>query len=164
MKNTQKASQQYMTKTLQELDDVAKLLLSTIEKSAKKNGATVVALEGNLGAGKTTLVQSLAKHLGVTEPVSSPTFVITKYYDLNSKARPWNWQRLIHIDAYRLEGFSTEPLDLPTMFSDPSNIIFLEWPSIIKDDLPKQYIQISIETTNSDTRLVHIEPSSEPRS
>ncbi len=67
---------------------------------ARPDGATLLCLEGDLGAGKTTFTQALARALGVTDGVLSPTFVIAKRHPIN-----WNGlTNLIHVDAYRLEG------------------------------------------------------------
>src|SRR3989338_1544300 len=67
---------------------------------ASMGSSTVVALSGDLGAGKTTFAQAVAKSLGVEETVNSPTFVIQKVYALSDQ----QWGRLIHIDAYRLKS------------------------------------------------------------
>src|ERR1700739_2778621 len=68
--------------------------------------ATVVTLSGDLGAGKTTFVQAAANALGIEENVTSPTFVIEKIYQLPKKSdvRHRFFKRLVHVDAYRLEG------------------------------------------------------------
>ena len=63
--------------------------------------ATVVGLYGNLGAGKTTFTQEVARLMGIKEKVISPTFIIERIYKINKKSP---FERLIHIDAYRLEN------------------------------------------------------------
>src|ERR1039458_8847512 len=63
------------------------------------NAATIVALSGDLGSGKTTFAEGIARTLGIEESVTSPTFVLEKIYELDGQ----KWQRLIHIDAYRLK-------------------------------------------------------------
>ena len=85
------------------------------------NHATVIGLFGDLGSGKTTFTQALARELGVTEDVTSPTFVIEKIYFLKDNQKPAEnslrltktnhsenippiFEKLIHIDAYRLES------------------------------------------------------------
>jgi len=135
--------------SLSELDIFASQLVNSLHAQGH---ALVITLEGDLGAGKTTLSQMIGKHLGVTEPISSPTFVISKYYDLNQQP----WKRLIHIDAYRLDGQNLEPLDFPTLFSDPDNIILIEWPVYIQSILPKNPISITISTNKDESRNIEI--------
>lgn len=86
------------------------------------HGGEIIFLKGNLGSGKTTFTQGLAKALGITERVNSPTFVIMKQY-LNSPLS------LIHIDAYRLEGSSQ---DLGFMdYLDDNSVMLVEWPNFL---------------------------------
>ena len=87
--------------------------------------ATLVTLSGDLGAGKTAFTQAAARALGIEESVTSPTFVLEKIYELEGAP----FKRLVHIDAYRLEG----PPDLAALgfdelMKEPMNLIFLEWP------------------------------------
>jgi len=140
--------------SLDELQGFAGELTTSLKvtESQSDSKAVVVTLSGNLGAGKTTLTQMIATELGVTEAVSSPTFVITKYYDLKKQ----KWKRLIHMDTYRLEGFSTEPLGLSDLFANPDNLIIIEWPNIIEKDLPQNRINISIEQTGDSKRKILI--------
>jgi tRNA threonylcarbamoyl adenosine modification protein YjeE len=97
--------------------------------------ATVLALQGDLGSGKTFFVKELAKFFGVTETITSPTFVIAKFYPINSNATVF--KQLVHIDAYRLES-SRELLQLgfESWIADPANLICLEWPEIVSDIIP----------------------------
>lgn len=95
--------------------------------------ATLVTLSGELGAGKTAFTQACARALGVTETVSSPTFVLEKIYPLRDSV----FSRLVHIDAYRLEhGRDLVPLDFEKIMGDPTTLIFLEWPEVVADALP----------------------------
>src|SRR5579863_8039915 len=84
-------------KSLDEMKSLAENFITSLKPREKS--ATVVGLYGDLGAGKTTFVQAVAKELGISKAVSSPTFVIMKIYELSEK----KWKYLIHIDAYRLE-------------------------------------------------------------
>jgi tRNA threonylcarbamoyladenosine biosynthesis protein TsaE len=118
-------------------------ILQSLEQN--KPHATLVALRGDLGSGKTTFVQALAKALGVTETLQSPTYVLMKSYDIPqgvaltsglSKATPFN--KLVHIDAYRLENPKQFSALMPEQFlSDPKNIVCIEWPERIEGELPK---------------------------
>jgi len=91
----------------------------------KENGATVLALSGELGAGKTTFTQGIARGLGVTEQVTSPTFVIQKTYPLDGQY----FARLVHIDAYRLaDEKELNAIDFQRYVEDSKNLIVIEWP------------------------------------
>jgi len=98
----------------------------------------VICLQGNLGAGKTTLVQGLAQGWGSLDPVSSPTFIIVNIY-----RRPDN-EQLFHMDAYRLESApEAAELDLDEMLAQGS--LLVEWPERIQQILPDNRMWISIE-------------------
>lgn len=112
--------------------------------------ATVVALAGELGAGKTTFVQAAAHFLGIEFPVTSPTFVIEKIYELNSA----KWKRLIHIDAYRLNGaHELEALGWKEIAADPDNLILIEWPERVAELIPADAYRISF-TSTGDSRTI----------
>ncbi|MEK7601141.1 MAG: tRNA (adenosine(37)-N6)-threonylcarbamoyltransferase complex ATPase subunit type 1 TsaE [Patescibacteria group bacterium] len=115
--------------------------------------ATVVALSGELGAGKTTFVQGVAAALGVQETVASPTFVIEKVYELSRQ----KWERLIHIDAYRLKSaHELEVLGWKEITEDPANLILLEWPERVEEAIPDEAIHIRIDI-EGDGRIISIE-------
>lgn len=117
---------------------IARELASKLEASA--SGATVVALSGELGAGKTAFAKAFASALGIpSEDVTSPTFVIEKRFDLGADGvRGGRWKTLVHIDAYRLEGAAEiERLRWSETVADPSNLILIEWPERIGAALPK---------------------------
>ena len=112
------------------------------------SAATVIALSGELGAGKTTFTQAAAKALGVEETVNSPTFVIEKIYQLPlDSARGENkFSRLIHIDAYRLKSAEElTHLGWDDIIVDPLNLIIIEWPEHVEEAIPKNAHRIRIE-------------------
>lgn len=116
-----------------------------------KDGATVVALSGELGAGKTTFAQAMAAELGVQEAVASPTFVIEKIYALSNQ----KWQRLIHIDAYRLhDAKELRAIGWDEIVADPGNLILIEWPEHIPDLVPPSARRVAITIQESDTRVI----------
>ncbi len=120
---------------------------------ASEIGATVVGLYGDLGAGKTSFTQGVAKALGVGDQVVSPTFVIEKIYELSDKP----FHHLIHIDAYRLEH-SDELLHLGwrDITADPGNLILIEWPERVAGIMPP-HIKITFKTLEKqDEREVEI--------
>ncbi len=103
--------------------------------------ATVLTLSGDLGAGKTTFVQGVASVLGVEEPVTSPTFVIMKIYDLINQP----FKRLVHMDAYRLKGKEhLRVLGWEALCADPENLICIEWPEKIEGAIPADAIPVTL--------------------
>ncbi|MBI2409935.1 tRNA (adenosine(37)-N6)-threonylcarbamoyltransferase complex ATPase subunit type 1 TsaE [Candidatus Kaiserbacteria bacterium] len=124
---------------LEALTEEAKRFVETLAPAA--NAATLVALSGELGAGKTAFTKAVARALGVEETVTSPTFVLEKIYLLPAK-KPF--KRLVHIDAYRLtSGAELAPLGFDELMKDPSNLVLLEWPEHVADALPAPAARLS---------------------
>lgn len=116
---------------LDNLKQLAGEVLASLPK--KEAGATIIALRGNLGAGKTTFVQALAHELGVAETVQSPTYVLMKSYPV-PRGR---FNMLIHIDAYRLEKAEEfAALKPETFLNNIGNLICIEWPERVEGALP----------------------------
>ena len=135
--------------TLENFNKEAKKFAEKQEMNAGQ--ANIVALHGDLGAGKTTFTQQVAKTLGVTETVVSPTFLIQKKYPLEGQV----FANLIHIDAYRLESTDQlEVLDWADLICDPSNLIFIEWPEHVEGLLAPNTKHIYFEYIDSDTRAI----------
>ncbi|MGB3922024.1 MAG: tRNA (adenosine(37)-N6)-threonylcarbamoyltransferase complex ATPase subunit type 1 TsaE [Minisyncoccia bacterium] len=138
----------YISKSLIETGEIAENFLGSLRSSS---GATVVALSGDLGSGKTTFAQALGQALGVTESIQSPTFVIEKIYDIDFK----NFRRLIHIDAYRLEG-DKELLHLgwEEITKEPENLILIEWPENVRGIIPEDAKTIRFRFVDEHTREI----------
>jgi len=158
------------SKNLKEFKSIAKKFIDTIIKyGPKKSEATIVGLYGDLGAGKTTFTQEVAKALGIKERIISPTFIIIKAFKIPSSnfkfptrpngSRPTeqlqsfgraagrisNFQKLIHVDAYRLKDEKElEKLGWKDLISNPKNLIFIEWPENVIKALPKKHHKVSI--------------------
>lgn len=116
--------------------------------------ATVVALSGDLGAGKTTFTKDVAHILGIKETITSPTFVIEKIYGLSPKIKS-HFVRFIHIDAYRLE--SSHELDVlgwHEIVNDKTNLIFVEWPEHVREALPENTLWMSFKHVSNTVREV----------
>ena len=113
-----------VTENLEETYALAAELLAEIRKFSLGKGV-VVALRGDLGSGKTSFVQGVARALGITEHVTSPTFVLEKLYDINGDP---DFSRLVHIDAYRLESEEDLRALRFSELSEDKNLVFVEWP------------------------------------
>lgn len=98
---------------------------------------TILAVQGDLGAGKTTFIQALAKALGVKRFVPSPTFALMRSYKL---PKPVNGiRRLVHVDAYRLKDETElQVLDLDEELADNQSLLVVEWPERIAGWLAKR--------------------------
>lgn len=94
-----------------------------------QNEATILLLQGEMGAGKTTLTKEIAAKLGVESKVQSPTFVLRRDYE----AHHVKFDRLIHIDAYRLEGFEAVALDIHNEVDTGRTLIIMEWGDNVGD-------------------------------
>ena len=139
------------TKTAEELELVAKELLQLCE-STKTEQAKVIALKGDLGAGKTTLVQHLSRCLGVEETVVSPTYVVMKRYELPTDMFGYN--TLLHIDAYRIEDIDEmRVLQFSELLKEKDTIICIEWPERIAELIPEDAIEVSIEIEEPGRRI-----------
>jgi tRNA threonylcarbamoyladenosine biosynthesis protein TsaE len=129
-----------------ETDTIAKELLASLTVG---ESATVVALAGDLGAGKTTLSQAIARALGITENVVSPTFVIMKLY----KVATGPYKQLVHIDAYRLQSASEiERLGWAELVADPKNLILIEWPEKVPEALPPNTHRVTLTHISEEER------------
>ncbi len=120
---------------LKDLPEFVKRVLGILPH--KTGAATIMALSGNLGSGKTTFTQALARELGVTEVVQSPTYVLMKSYPITSPVGGKHLTKLIHIDAYRLEAPEQfADLRAETFLNDPTNLVVVEWPEKVEGVLP----------------------------
>lgn len=118
--------------------------LGSVVGAALEEGS-VIALYGDLGAGKTHFVQGIAQGMGITEPVVSPTFTILNYYD--------NHMPLQHFDFYRVE----EQEELENIgFYDyiQQGVSVIEWAEKFEDLLPDKTMKIRIEKTGEGTREI----------
>ena len=102
---------------------------------------------GQMGAGKTTLINALCKQLGVTDNTSSPTFAIVNEYRSRNGS-------IFHFDFYRLKN-QAEALDIGfEEYIDSGNYCFIEWPEKIPDLLPEHYTRIQIDVLSDSERNI----------
>jgi tRNA threonylcarbamoyladenosine biosynthesis protein TsaE len=107
----------------------------------------VLVMSGDLGAGKTTFVQGLAKGLGIVERVTSPTFVLMKEYQGGRFP-------LMHLDVYRL-GKVQEVIDLGIdEYFDPSYVVVVEWGDKVEPLLPQDHLTIELVHEGGDLRNI----------
>lgn len=105
----------------------------------------VICLEGDLGAGKTTFVQGLAKGWGSMDAVSSPTFILVNLYRRADDAQ------LFHMDAYRLESIpEAEELDIDSMLV--KGPLLIEWADRVKQLIPKDHMWVELEYLTEEHR------------
>lgn len=124
-----------------------------IEKAHARtsNHAVVITLTGDLGAGKTTLTQEIARQLSVKENVISPTFVVMKKYKVTDQV----FFHLIHIDAYRLEkSEELEKLGWKDIVADATNLIIVEWPEHVPHCIPDDAYAITLSHDGDNTRTI----------
>jgi tRNA threonylcarbamoyladenosine biosynthesis protein TsaE len=117
-----------------------------------KGETVVIALEGELGAGKTTFTQAFAEALGVREHLKSPTFVLMKHYSLQGLA---NYATLYHLDCYRLnDSKDLDPLGVRDIIDRLNNIVLIEWAERVADILPRNHWVIHIDHISEHERNI----------
>ncbi len=138
--------QTFTTSTEAETEAVGAKLAATLR------GAAVIALHGDLGAGKTVLTRGIARGLGITEPVTSPTFAIIQEY-------PGRDLRLYHMDMYRIQGeHDALAFGIDEYLFDSDAVSVIEWAERITELLPPHHLVITI-TRHHDHRRIHISTS-----
>jgi len=117
------------------------------------NGRKKIALSGEIGAGKTTLVKAFCRHFGVQEPASSPTFSLIneyEYFDAQSKQNAY----IYHMDLYRLNDIE-EALHIGIEeYLDNEAYCLIEWPELIEPILPENCVRIKLEITGESSRKI----------
>ncbi|RKR81291.1 tRNA threonylcarbamoyladenosine biosynthesis protein TsaE [Mucilaginibacter gracilis] len=112
----------------------------------------IFLFNGEMGAGKTTLIKALCKVLGVNDNVTSPTFSIVNEYKIPAG-------KIYHFDFYRLKN-QTEALDMGCEeYFYSGDYCFIEWPAMIPDLIPDKYIDINIKVLPDDTREIYLNTS-----
>ncbi len=153
----------FVTKSKEETQKIA-------SRFAKKlKGGEVLCFYGDLGSGKTTFIQGLARGLGIKQNITSPTFVLMKKYPRRGAIYCARQRGVInhaptkckiffyHMDAYRLSN-SQEAIDLgiEEIWDDPKNIIAIEWADKISEILPKKKIDLCFESLSENKRKINI--------
>jgi tRNA threonylcarbamoyladenosine biosynthesis protein TsaE len=132
-----------VTFSLEEINQVADKILS-------ENPNKIILFNGNMGVGKTTLIKSLAKKIGVNDATSSPTFSLVNEYQLP------NNQYVYHFDVYRLKD-ETEALDMGIdEYLYSGNWCFIEWAEKIPNLIPENHSIIEIKMLPDNKRLLNL--------
>jgi tRNA threonylcarbamoyladenosine biosynthesis protein TsaE len=127
---------------LNELEGVSKELIGAAQE------LNIWLLEGEMGAGKTTLVKAIAKELGIKETVASPTFSIVNEYKAN------NGRPVYHFDFYRMKN-ETEAYDIgANEYFESGNLCLVEWPEKIPSLIPDHYFKIKLEINDPQSRTI----------
>jgi ATPase, YjeE family len=109
----------------------------------------VLELVGDVGAGKTTFTKGLAKGLGISETVQSPTFTISRVYEGEKLT-------LSHYDFYRLNDYGIMEMELAENLNNPKNVTVVEWADDLAEILPKKHLKLVFESLNENQRKVKV--------
>jgi tRNA threonylcarbamoyladenosine biosynthesis protein TsaE len=116
----------------------------------------VVLLSGDLGAGKTTLIRGACRALGITGPVTSPTFTIGQRYGGGRVP-------VSHLDLYRLESLEGEDPALLDDYLRPDGVAFIEWPGAGEGRLGRPALEVRLEHLDEGSRRIEVRWESAPR-
>ncbi|OGY25163.1 MAG: tRNA (adenosine(37)-N6)-threonylcarbamoyltransferase complex ATPase subunit type 1 TsaE [Candidatus Woykebacteria bacterium RBG_16_43_9] len=146
------SNKEFLSKKPQDTEDFAKNIAQRLKPGDK------LALYGNLGAGKTTFIQGLAKGLGYRGKVFSPTFIFVRSYKISNQTSNVRNPKseihtLYHIDLYRLEETKDlKNIGIEEFLNEKGVVCAIEWPEKIENLLPKNVIKIQIEAISEKER------------
>ena len=141
-----------ITKSAQETQKLGEKIGLDLKQENLKN--RIFCLYGDLGSGKTTFIQGLAKGLGIKKRITSPTFVFVRKYA--SEKNKSNLISLFHIDLYRIENFKeAKGLGLEEMMEDKQALVVIEWPEKIKEILPREKKEIYFSYDSENQRKIN---------
>ncbi|MCU0652859.1 MAG: tRNA (adenosine(37)-N6)-threonylcarbamoyltransferase complex ATPase subunit type 1 TsaE [Candidatus Pacebacteria bacterium] len=145
----------YVTKNPEQTKKLGNLLARSVKRDRKSGQALVLALSGDLGAGKTNFIQGFARGLGIGETVNSPTFVIAKVYPV--KKSKSGFKKFHHVDCYRLDDAADlAELDFEKVTADPDNIVAVEWPKIAGKFFGNNVLRLEFEVIGEEERRITI--------
>ena len=119
------------------------------------HGGEIIELIGDVGAGKTTLTKGIARGMGIDEDVQSPSFTISRVYEIPTHVR------LAHYDFYRLHDAGIMADELHETLHDPRAVTVIEWAEIVSGILPKDRLTIHIIPVSEDARRLELQPGGE---
>lgn len=145
------------TKSAKETSEFGEKVANKLVDSGK---AVIFALMGDLGSGKTTFVQGLARGLGVNTRIISPTFIIMRKYMISPNTEHGiQYTEFYHIDLYRLESDiekEIKNLGIDDLWSNKENIIAIEWAEKARDFIPQNAVWITFENIGKGKRKIII--------
>ena len=118
--------------------------------AARLQPGDLVLLSGELGSGKTTLVRGACRALGITGPVTSPTFTIGQRYEGGRMP-------VSHLDLYRLESLEDEDPALVDDYLSPDGVAFIEWPGAGEGRLGRPALQVRLAHAGEESRRIEVE-------
>jgi tRNA threonylcarbamoyladenosine biosynthesis protein TsaE len=122
-----------------------------VQAAIAETGATVVAFEGEMGAGKTTLIRALAATLGVADDVSSPTFALVNEYR-DTREKP-----VYHFDFYRINSIEEAERMGAAEYLDSGYLCLVEWPARVTALLPVPRLEVRIEVRSAEAREIQLQ-------
>lgn len=135
--------------------ETQKIASDLAQKIIKTKNGVVIALEGELGAGKTVFVKGFAEAIGIKSKIKSPTFVLMRSYKIQDTR--YKIQNLYHLDCYRIAGHKDLRIpELEEVFNEKGSIVLVEWAERIKEILPKKHITIHIDHVDENKRKITI--------
>lgn len=138
-----------ITKSAKETEKLGKQI------AVKLKAPVFIAFYGNLGAGKTTFIQAVAKGLGIEKRVVSPTFILAREYEI--KENPSGLKKLYHVDLYRINNSQeAEAIGIDEMMKDNAGVVLVEWAERMKDALPEKRIDVRMENIGENKRKIII--------
>lgn len=168
-----------ITNSFEKTQELAQKFIGDILSLPQKTGkAIILALEGDLGSGKTIFAQGLAKGVGIKDFITSPTFVLIKSYritppqpspyikpsssrrtviasQLRRGGRMKGLKNFYHIDCYRIEKhWQMQELGFEEIINNSENLVVIEWPEKIAEILPKDVIKIKFEFIDENRRKI----------
>lgn len=147
---------------LNEMPEFVRNVRAVLKLLPKEHRAVVVYLNGELGAGKTTFVQTIARDYGIQEPLTSPTYPIMRSYDIPNdrlaSGAKRRFKKLVHIDAYRLEHPAQWQQLKPEQFlGEEGTVVFIEWPEKIAGVGPKADLMLDFTADDTGSAARHIQ-------
>lgn len=143
---------EYLTQSAQETQKLAEKIVQKLTRK-KRQKAVILALQGELGTGKTIFAQGLARALGVKERVLSPTFVLMKRFTIDHSP----FANLYHLDCYRLDKpEELRELGFDEIINQPNNLLVIEWAEKVKKILSEETIWVKLEHAGKEARKIKI--------
>jgi tRNA threonylcarbamoyladenosine biosynthesis protein TsaE len=146
--------EKYITNSAEETEQLGEEFAKRLKQTA------VVYLIGELGSGKTTFTKGVARGLGITTRIISPTFVLLRTHKImnhESRIKNHGIQILYHLDLYRLESKKeVENIDIKDYLDDKSGVVLIEWPKVSQGLVNKKVWKVKFESLDNDNREISI--------